>query len=237
MKYLNFDSATQGAEDEEDVQNSSELLEQQLAVIVAKLAQVSSLAEPLRYAELLLDQGLLQLELQQLTEAYETGQQAFALFAHAEEWEGAVQACNIMFASEQPKSLVALGNGVWLAVTFPIDPELSIVMLEHIVDETPDDSDGGAIAAATAHYIADLRLEEGSIRENLLFFTNQLLATVARRHSQVDNQVAFETWFKKLELDSPKDFLGRLAQILEVMVQDDWWIDREAIRARLPRAH
>jgi hypothetical protein len=237
MKYLNFDSATQGAEDEEDVQNSSELLEQRLAVIETQLAQKSALAEPLPYAELLLDQGLIQLELQQLTEAYETGQRAFTLFANAESWEGAVQACNIMFSAEQPKSLVALGNGVWLAVTFPIDPELSIVMLEHIVDETPDDSDGGAIAAATAHYIADLRLEEGTTRENLLFFTNQLLAKVARRHSHVDNQTAFETWFKKLELDSPQDFLGRLAQILEVMVQDDWWIDRNAIRAHLPLAH
>ncbi|OQW95403.1 MAG: hypothetical protein BWK79_02590 [Beggiatoa sp. IS2] len=237
MKYLNFDPATQGAEDEEDIQNSSEGLEQQLAMIEAKLAQISSIAEPLQYADFLLEQGLIQLELQQLSEAYETGQEAFTLFANAEAWEGAVQACNIMFSSEQPKSLTALGNGVWLAVTFPIDPELSIVMLEHIVDDTPDDSDGGAIAAATAHYIADLRLEEGSTRENLLFFTNQLLAKVARRHGQVENQTDFEIWFKKLELDAPKDFLGRLAQILEVMVQDDWWIDRDALRAGLPLAH
>jgi hypothetical protein len=63
------------------------------------------------------------------------------------------------------------------------------------------------------------------------------LAKVARRHSQVENQIAFEAWYKKLELDSPKDFLGRLAQILEVMVQEDWWVDRAAIRARLPLAH
>jgi hypothetical protein len=107
-------------------------------------------------------------------------------------------------------------------------------MLEQLVNETPDDSDGAAIAAATAHYIADLRAE-GQAQENLLFFTGQLLAKVARRHSQVETQTDFEAWFKKLELDSPPDFLGRLAQILEIMVQDDWWYDRDRLRAQLPQ--
>jgi hypothetical protein len=68
----------------------------------------------------------------------------------------------------------------------------------------------------------------------LFFFTNQLMAKVARRHSDVDSQAEFEASVKKLELDSPKDFLGRLAQVLNVMVQDDWWVDRDALRAKLP---
>jgi hypothetical protein len=41
-----------------------------------------------------------------------SGQQAFQLFAAAENWEGAVQAGNIMYGAEQSDSLVALGNGV-----------------------------------------------------------------------------------------------------------------------------
>jgi hypothetical protein len=138
-----------------------------------------------------------------------------------------------MFSAGQPDSLVALGNGVWLAVTFPIDPELSALVLEHIVEETPDDSDGGAIAAVTACYLVDLRAT-GTDRENLLFFTNQLLAKVARRHSQVEHQADFEAWIHKLALDSPDEFLMRLAQILEIMVHHDWWIDRDALRAKLP---
>ncbi|EDN65719.1 conserved hypothetical protein [Beggiatoa sp. PS] len=138
-----------------------------------------------------------------------------------------------MFEAEQPDSLVALGHAVWLAVTFPIDPELTAVMLEHIVDETPDDSDGAAVAAVTAHYIIDLRAK-GEDRENLLFFANQLLGTISRRHSNIETQADFEAWFKKLELDSPTDFLGRLAQVINIMVQDNWWVDRDALRAKLP---
>ncbi len=229
MKYLNLDPSTLGAEDSDDAQVSSELLEKKLADIDKQLSETTSI----KRAELLLDYGRTCLELERNFEAWQTGQEAFNIFVQTEDWEGAVLACDVMFSADQPDSLVALGNGLWLAVTFPIDPELSVVMLDHIVDETPDDSDGGAVAAAVAHYLVDLRAQ-GKDRENLLFFTNQLLATVARRHSNVESQGDFEAWVKKLELDSPDDFLGRLGQVLNVMVQDDWWVDRDALRAKLP---
>jgi hypothetical protein len=230
MKYLNLNPSMQGAEDSGDIQIATKLLEDKLVEIDKKLAQLS---DNNKRAELLLDYGRTCLELQKNFEAWQAGQEAFKIFAPKEDWDGAVFACNIMFSAEQPDSLVALGNGVWLAVTFPIEPELSVVMLEHIVNETPDESDGAAIAAAAAHYIIDLRSKDKE-RENLLFFTNQLLATVARRHSNVENQADFQVWFDKLELNSPEDFLGRLGQILNVMVQDDWWVDRDAMRAKLP---
>jgi len=231
MKYLNTNPSIQGAEDAEDVQVASKVLEQKLAELDNQIAELSD-NEVLKRAKLLLDYGSTCLELQRQFEAWQVGQQAFQFFASAEDWEGAVLACNVMFEAEQSDSLVALGNGVWLAVTFPIDPEISTVMLEHIVDETPTKSDGAAVAAAVAHYIVDLRAKEPD-RENLLFFTNQLLAKVARCHSKVENQTDFEAWVTQLELDSPDDFLGRLAQVLNVMVQDDWWVDRDALRARL----
>ena len=231
MKYLNVNPSMQGAEDSGDIQIATKLLENTLVELDKKLAQVSDNNK--KRAELLLDYGNTCLELPKNFEAWQAGQEAFKIFAPIEDWDGAVLACNIMFSAEQPDSLVALGNGVWLAVTFPIEPELSVVLLEHIVDETPDESDGAAIAAATAHYIVDLRAKDKE-RENLLFFTNQLLATVARRHGNVENQADFQAWFDKLELNSPEDFLGRLGQILNVMVQDDWWVDRDAMRAKLP---
>jgi hypothetical protein len=123
---------------------------------------------------------------------------------------------------------------VWLAVTFPINPEITVEMLRLIVDETPDDADGAAVAAATAHYIADLRAEDGKRRENLLFYAGQMLSNVARRHSQVDSQADFEAWMKRLELDDPERFLVRLRNVVDVLVQDEWWIDRDRLREHLP---
>ncbi len=231
MKYLKIDPATLGAEDAKDVQISSEVLEQKLVEVKTQLAQET---DSIKRATLFLDLGGIYLDLQKEVEAWKMGQQAFKVFISVENWEYAVLACDLMFGADQPDSLVALGNGVWLAVTFPIEPELSIAMLEHIVDETPNDSDGGAVAAAAACYIADFRTTDND-RENLLFFSNQLLAKVGRRHGNISTQVEFEAWVKKLELDSPNDFLGRLSQVLEVMVQDDWWIDRDALRDKLPK--
>ena len=56
-----------------------------------------------------------------------------------------------------PRSLAALGQGIWLAVTYPIDPELTIELLTHVVDDTPDDADGAAVAATAAMFVADMR--------------------------------------------------------------------------------
>ncbi len=230
MKYINLNPSVQGAEDSEDTQVASEILEAKLADIEQQLAQLPANSS-IERANLLLDSAYTRLELQKDVEAWQLGHEVFKIFADAEDWEAAVQAADIIYNANQSDSLVALGNGVWLAVTFPIDPELSAVMLDHIVEETPSDSDGGAVAAVTAHYLADLR----SGNENLLFFTNQLLAKVARRHSNVEKQADFEAWMKKMELDSPADFLGRLSQVLNVMVQDDWWVDRDALRKKLPK--
>ena len=166
--------------------------------------------------------------------AWPIARRAFDIFLEAEEWEWAARACNILYQSGQPGSLSALGQGVWLGVTYPINPELSIELLNHVVDDTPDDSDGAAVAAATAAFLADARGGEGKEKEQLQFFTQQLLGKVARRHSNVENEQQFAYWIDKLELDQPDKFLVRLRNIVDVLVQDDWWFDREALQARIP---
>lgn len=138
------------------------------------------------------------------------------------------------YQCDQPDSLIALGHGIWIGVTFPIDPEISVHLLSHIVDDTPDDSDGAAVAAATACFLADVRAEEGPEKERLSFFSQQLLGRVARRHSEIETQAQFEHWIEKLELNDPDKFLVRLRNVVDVLVQDQWWIDRDAIQAELP---
>lgn len=173
--------------------------------------------------------------------ALERGEEAWPLaraaldhFIDAEKWEEAADACNILYQSDQPDSLAALGQGIWLAVTYPINPEITIELLQHVIDDTPKDSDGAAVAAATAAFIADIRATEQPQRDDLLFFTQQMLGNVARRHSEVESQKQFNYWIGKLELDQPDRFLVRLRNIVDVLVQDNWWFDREALQARLP---
>jgi hypothetical protein len=233
MKYLKDESFQMDMDSAEDVQESAVLLEAQLAEFRRQMLELPPNYDPLARADLLLQIGRTLIRLEKNQDAWDAGREAFDIFMAREAWEGAVQACDIMFLADQPESLAALGQGIWLTVTFPMDPELSVAMLQHVVDETPPDSDGAAVAATVAHYIVDLRAE-GRQREDLMFYTNQLLATVARRHSGVQDQEAFSRWFKKLELDDPAKFLPRLRNVVDVLVQDEWWIDRDAIHAKLP---
>jgi hypothetical protein len=108
-----------------------------------------------------------------------------------------------------------------------------VALLQRVVEETPPESDGAAVAAVTAVYLVDLRARDPQ-REHLLIYVNQLLATVARRHSGVDGQQAFDKWIVDMELNDPERFLPRLRNIVDVLVQDDWWFDRDALQAALP---
>ncbi len=234
MKYLKDETFLMDMDGSEDTQVSTRLLEGMVEDLQQKLIELPAGSGPLARADVLLELARAQLRLEKNDEAWDNAREAFDTYVTAARWESAIECGDVLFASDRPESLAALGNGIWLAVTFPVNPELTVAMLQHVIDETPPDSDGAAVAAAAAHYVADLRAPQGKERDNLLFYTNQLLATVARRHSDVHDQEAFERWFKKLELDDPAKFLPRLRNVVDVLVQDDWWIDREAIQAKLP---
>jgi hypothetical protein len=190
-------------------------------------------AQPKELAELRLQMARTLVGLGRGNEAWPTAREALDVFIATQDFESAADTCDVLFQSEQPLSLSALGQGIWLAVTYPIDPELSVELLSHVVDETPDDADGAAVAATTALFLADMRAS-GRQRENLMFFATQILGNVARRHSGADTQEAFDLWMERMELREPEKFLVRLRNVVDVLVQDEWWFDRDALQAKLP---
>jgi hypothetical protein len=231
MKYLT-DPIDLGAETGADAAPSRAVLEARLITLQERLEAIAA-HDPIGRAQLQLEQSRCLIELERRPQAWQLSRAAFDVLAERQHWQDAVEACDVLFRCEQEQSLVALGNGVWLAVTFPIDAELSVAMLQHIVETTPTDSDGAAVAAAAAAYIVELRCN-GRQYDDLSFYTQQMLGSVARRHSAIDGQQAFAAWMQRLELDQPDKMLVRLRNIVDVLVQDDWWIDRAAIHDSLP---
>jgi len=233
LKFIRESAAVGNADDSTDAAEETGKLKRLVAGVREELDALSPGAAALRRADLLLQLGRALVRLEQRAEAWAAAREAFDRYMAEQAWEGAAQACDILFLSDQPQSLAALGQGIWLAVTYPVDPELSVALLQHVVDETPPDADGAAVAAVTAHYLVDVRAQEPQ-REHLLLYTNQLLATVARRHSGVDGQDAFNRWIEDMELNDPSLFLPRLRNVVDVLVQDEWWFDRDALQAALP---
>jgi len=233
LKFIKEDPSVGSADDSSDAKESTGMLERLVADLRGQLGELSAGAEALRRADLQLQLGRALVRLEKGPAAWAAAREAFDLYLAEQAWEGAAQACDILFLADQPQSLAALGQGIWLAVTYPVDPELSVALLQHVVEETPPDADGAAVAAVTAYYLADLRARDPQ-REHLLLYANQVLATVARRHSGVDGQQAFNKWIEDMELNDPALFLPRLRNVVDVLVQDEWWFDRDALQAALP---
>lgn len=233
MKYLESETFIGDNESSEDAVKSSKLLEIRLDEKRDALAALPPEAHLAQRLELELESGYLLLDLDRAEEAHHLAKVVLDRALEESLWLRAVEACDILYQSEQPDAIKALAHGIWLGVTFPIDPELSVAMLQHLIDETPDKSDGAAVAAATACYIVDIRALNAD-REELKFFTNQLMGQVARRHSQVEEQEIFDFWVERMELNDPTRFLPRLATVLDVIVDGDWWFDRDALRATIP---
>ena len=233
MKFLDEDPGLRDADSGDEAGVPVVQLEQELAAAQQEIIQLPAGYKAEEKARIQNRVGELLVDLQRGEEAFDVAREAFDVFAQAQQWEDAVQSCNIMFLADQPQSLAALGQGVWLAVTFPIDAELSVAMLQHIIDETPADSDGAAVAAVTACYLVEMRTKDKQ-RDNLSLFTNHMLGAVARRHSDISKQEQFDYWMEKMELTDPAKFLPRLRNVVDVLVQEDWCVDREAIWASLP---
>ena len=234
MKDIDPEKLVSGDKSGIDLSESRPSLKALLKEQEQRLAALPADGDPVERSRLLLDVAETHLGLKETTESWTIARETFDVFVAAEAWQEAIEACDIMFQSEQPESLAALGNGIWLAVTYPVPAQLTVSMLQHVIDETPDDSDGGAVAAMAAHYIADMRTE-GKEHESLTFFTKQLVAGVAKRHRGIeDDPDMIKMWIEILGLNDVNELLARLAEILDTIVGDNWWYDRDELRDRLP---
>ena len=219
-----------------EASESKEFLRAELDKKQAQLAQLTIDCDPIERADLQYDIAEIMLDSggSGMPEAaWGLAKEAFMIYMEHDKIEEAVNACDVLYRTDLPASVVALGHAMWLSVTYPIDPELSIVMMKNLIDDTPAKSDGAAVAAATAHYIADLRLKDEK-RESVMFLTKNLITSVAERHSNVKDQGQLNFWMDKLELNDPADFLPKLSQVIDAIVAGDWWFDRDELRSKLP---
>ena len=207
-------------------------LENELIKFQQQLRNLPKEAKNIDRAKLELEIAEVLIDLEKLEDAWESARPLLELFIDESEFELAVRTCRVLYQADHEYSIAALGQGCWLAVTYPINPTLSVEMLHNIVDETPDNSDGAAVAAMAAQYIADMRGNEH--RENLMFLTTQIIAKVAKRHRNIEGEEMIKTWIEILELNDTDQLFERLAKIIDVMTADQWWFDRDKLRTQLP---
>jgi len=190
-------------------------------------------SNPVDRARALLDVAEPLLGLGQGADAWQYAREAFSVFVDYEHWQDAVETVDILYQCGHKDSIIALGHGIWLAVTYPVRAQSTVTLLNHVIDETPDESDGAAVAAMVAHYIVDLRTE-GEEKKSLGFLTTQMIARVAKRQRGIEDQETLNTWIEMYQLNDIPELFKRLALIVDVLVGETWWFDRDALRAKLP---
>ena len=216
-----------------DQRESIDELQQLLLEAKQRLKAVTDDSHPVDRALAIMDVAELLLGLGQAEQAWTHAREAFSVFVDYERWQEAAEAADILYQCGHKDSIVALGQGIWLAVSYPVKAQTTVTLLNYVIDETPDDSDGAAVAAMAAHYIVDLRAE-GEEKTSLSFLTTQMIARVAKRHRGIEDQDTLNAWIEMYQLNDVPELLKRLGVIVDVMVGDKWWFDRDALRARLP---
>lgn len=232
MGYLDRQRVDLGADSQEDGKVSIAALMRRAETIDTELARLGDAERPRRF-QLGRDLAEIQIELDQGKAAWENVMRGFLWHVGTACWPQAVLDCDTLFRTGEPDALIALGHGLWLSITFPVDPELTVAQLRHVIDETPADSDGAAVAAAMAAYVVELR-GNSSGNDDASLVVGQLLNDVSRRHGGVENAEQFDAWFQRLELGEPAKLTIRMRNIIDVLVQDQWWIDRDALQAQIP---
>ena len=128
-----------------------------LADAKQRLKAIPDDGSPVERARALMDVAEPMLGLGQAVDAWNHAREAFAVFMDYEQWQDAVEAADILYQCEQPDSIAALGQGIWLAVTYPVKPHSTVTLLNYVIDETPDDSDGAAVAGRAGPKLPDTR--------------------------------------------------------------------------------
>jgi len=228
-QFLKQETFLGDADCAEDGKSSAQV---KAAELHKKQVAINECTNELAKITLHIESAYLLLDLEQSEKAHTLTRPLLDRCIELKQWQLAAETCDVLFQADQKDAVKALMHGIWLGVTYPIATDLSIALLQHFIDETPDRSDGAAVAAATACYLADVRSTPEE-KESLVFFTHQLLGRVARSHSQVEEPDIFDFWVEQLELNEPDKFLPRLAKSLDVVVDGDWWFDRDALRAAI----
>ena len=210
---------TVGTEDQSSLQKR--MLELQARLRYMNLKGSARLALQLELAEICLSLG-------NGPEVFSAAHKAFNDSLALKDYEAAVRACQLMYHSEQPDSISALGQGLWLAIACPIDPERSLEMLGHLVEETPEDSDGAAVAAMLGYFLMERRASQED-QDRLVFLARQLVAEVAQRHRGITDDETISIWAQMHELDDVDVLLERMAVIIDA-ITETWWFDRDGLR-------
>ncbi|MBF0340034.1 MAG: hypothetical protein HQL95_03620 [Magnetococcales bacterium] len=129
----------------------------------------------------------------------------------------------------------ALAQRIWVGLKTQA-PAIEVVQsLFHLLNTLGPRHDLAPAICALAHLLAKHRTPDHPDRDLAIGQSQQMFSLVCDTFNVIGEE-AFHIWVEGKQLNDPDHYIPTILKGLEIMVGDDWWIDREALQKDLEQA-
>ncbi len=166
-------------------------------------------------------------------EEWNEDRKALDQFSREGNWEEVLKILKRLSTKHRNKEIYkALAQRVWVGIKYQA-PAIEVVQsLFHLLNTFGAKHELASNICALAHLMAKHRTPDHEDRDLAIGQSQQMFAIVCDAWKIIGEE-AFQIWVKANHLDQPDHYLPPLMKGLEIMVGDEWWIDRDKLQAEL----
>ncbi|MBF0296330.1 MAG: hypothetical protein HQL96_14165 [Magnetococcales bacterium] len=156
--------------------------------------------------------------------------------SRAGEWSEALKILKRLSTKHKNHQIYsALAQRIWVALKTDA-PAIEVVQgLFHLLNTLGPRHELAPDICALAHLIAKHRTPDHPDRDLAIGQAQQMFSVVCDTLKVIGDE-AFRIWVTANRLDQPDFYTAKVLKGLEIMVGDEWWIDREALQRGLENA-
>lgn len=169
-------------------------------------------------------------------EEWNEDRKALHTFSHAGQWEEALKILKRLSTKHKNHEIYkALAQRIWVGLKTQT-PAIEVVQsLFHLLNTLGARHEMAPIICALAHLLAKHRTPDHEDRDLAIGQSQQMFSIVCDSLNIVGEE-AFQIWIKANRLNDPDHYLPMLLKGLEIMVGDEWWIDKDGLQKELEHA-
>ncbi len=163
-------------------------------------------------------------------EEWRLNKAAIARFSRSGQWQEVLDLLTDLSKKQRNHEIYkALAQRVWVGLKSDAPVTEVVLALYHLLNTLGPRHEVAGPIVALAHLIAKHRTPEHPDRALAQAQSQQMFALVLDTIGIVGDE-AFGKWVAHNHLDDPNHYIPVVLNCLEIMVGDDWWIDREALQ-------
>ena len=158
-------------------------------------------------------------------------------FNKSRDWNAALDLLIYLSKKDDHDKLhAAIGQASWLALKLETPIDIVVMSLYNMLLTLGNGHGAAKSVAALANMMTHHRTPDHPDRELAKAQAQQMLHYVSPETGH-ENQEGFDKWTKENRMDDPDFFVPVVMEVIDGLVRQDWWIDREAIQQELEEAN